>query len=100
LTDVPRVTLRYFDGCPSWQVARERLRDLGVEPELERVGSAEEADRLRFVGSPTILVEGLDPFAPSQAAEYGLSCRVFDTPEGLAGGPTLEQLRRALDIAG
>lgn len=30
---------------------------------------------------------------------HGLTCRVFETPEGLAGSPTPEQLRDALHSA-
>jgi hypothetical protein len=94
------VTLRYLDGCPGWTVAHARLRELGVEPELERVESPEDAVRLRFLGSPTILVDGRDPFAGSaEDARYGLTCRLFETPEGLAGSPTVKQLGRALEAA-
>jgi hypothetical protein len=96
------VRIRYFDDCPSWRTAEERVRavlaDLGrsdVRPLLERVATPEDADRLRFVGSPTILVNGRDPFA-GPGREYGLSCRVYETPEGFAGAPTTEQIREAL----
>ncbi len=98
------VTLRYFDGCPNWQTAYERLRrvmreeGLSVEPVLERVETAEDAERLRFVGSPTILLDGRDPFAAA-GERFGLSCRVYPTPDGLAGSPTVEQLRRAIRSA-
>jgi len=54
------VTLRYFEGCPHRQTAHDRLlaalraEGMGdVEPILERVETAEEAERLRFIGSPT-----------------------------------------------
>ncbi len=87
------VHLRYFDGCPNWRTTYDRLRDLGVDPVIERIESPEEAERLRFVGSPTILVDGRDPF-PASDASFGLTCRVFETPDGLAGSPTTEQLRR------
>ena len=95
------VTLRYFDGCPNWQGALDRLRQairdegLVVEPVLERVDTQEDAERLRFIGSPTILIDGRDPFG-APGASFGLSCRIFQTPEGLAGLPTKEQLREAL----
>jgi hypothetical protein len=56
------VTLRYFQGCPHWRTAHDRLREAlraegmaDVEPVLERVETAEDAERLRFLGSPTIL---------------------------------------------
>jgi len=67
----------------------------GVEPILERVETAEDAERLRFIGSPTILLDGRDPFARAEAT-FGLTCRVYETPYGLAGSPTPEQVRAAL----
>jgi hypothetical protein len=97
-----RVTLRYFDGCPHWRTLYDRLRQVlreegltDVEPLLEQVGTLEDAERLRFVGSPTILMEGRDPFGGAKES-FGLSCRVYRTPDGLAGSPTLDQLRVAL----
>ena len=100
------VRLRYFEGCPHWQIVYDRLREAlraegmaSLEPIFERVESAEDAERLRFIGSPTILVDGRDPFAAGTEASFGLTCRVYQTPEGLAGSPTLEQLRTALRAA-
>ncbi len=43
----------------------------------------------------TVLVDGVDPFADA-SAPVGLSCRVFRTPDGLRGAPTVEQLVRVL----
>jgi hypothetical protein len=84
------------------QTMHDRLRDAlraegmaDVEPILERVETAEDAERLRFVGSPTILVNGRDPFARGEGT-FGLTCRVYETPVGLAGSPTPEQVRAAL----
>lgn len=96
------IRLLYFDGCPHWRTVHDRLRGAlraegmaDVEPILERVETAEDAERLRFIGSPTILVDGRDPFAKA-AATFGLTCRVYETPGGLAGSPTPEQVRAAL----
>lgn len=93
-----RVTLRYFDDCPSWRTADQRLRAAlertghsGVRIEYERVETADAAERLEFVGSPTILVDGIDPFTVA-GAPVGLACRVYPTPEGLRGSPTVDQL--------
>jgi len=101
-----RVKLQYLDGCPYWRTAHDRLRQVlrdegltDVKPVLERVETTEDAERLRFVGSPTILIEGRDPFGGTEES-FGLSCRVYQTPEGLAGSPTTEQLREALHSFG
>lgn len=93
-----RVELLYFDGCPNWTVAEERLHEAlrsvdrdDVRVTRVRVGSAEEAEDLGFVGSPTIRVDGVDPFA-SGGEQVGLACRVYTTPGGLGGSPSTEQL--------
>lgn len=90
------VTLLYFDGCPSWQLADERLRTLAAEYGFEityrKVDTPEIAEELAFRGSPTILVDGQDVFA-DENEPVGLSCRIYQTPDGPAGSPTLAQLQ-------
>ena len=93
------VTLLYFDDCPSWQTADQHLRALAEEMDftIERVEvtSPEEAEQLRFRGSPSIHIDGDDLFA-DRDAPVGLSCRIYHTPQGSAGSPTADQLRSAL----
>ena len=95
------VTLRYFDGCPNWKVARERIEAaLGQVGEtrsvrLERVETPQQADELDFRGSPTILIDGRDAFGA--AGPTGLSCRVYKTEAGLEGSPSVEQLAVVLE---
>ena len=63
-----RVEVLYFDGCPTYVAATrdvsEVLSELGMEAEVEMVAvnSDEDAERLRFPGSPTIRVDGRDLF--------------------------------------
>ncbi len=94
------ITLLYFEGCPNWKVADQRLATIAAErPDItvthRLVESIEEAERLGFHGSPSILVDGEDAFADAATA-VGLSCRVYRTPEGPAGAPTVEQLQAVL----
>lgn len=94
------ITLLYFDDCPHWKVTDERLEALAADrPDItvtrRLVTDAAEADRIGFLGSPSILVDGLDPFA-EPGSQVGLSCRRYPTPDGYDGAPTLEQLREAL----
>lgn len=93
------VTVLYFEGCPNWRTADTRLRalanELGFTVDRRVVDTPEEAQRVGFRGSPTILVEGRDPFA-SGDEPVGLSCRVYDTPDGPAGAPTVAQFRDVL----
>jgi len=94
--------LVYFDGCPNWQVADERLRAALVAVgrpddavELVLVSTPEEAEATQFRGSPTVLVDGRDPFSDPDAP-VGLACRLYRTEQGLAGSPTVEQLVEVL----
>ena len=97
-----QIEVLYFDGCPSYRMAEKTLREVfaeeGMEAELDMVAvnNDEEAQRLRFPGSPTIRVDGQDLFPVPQRASYALGCRTYATPEGLKGSPTAEMLREAL----
>lgn len=97
------VELLYFDGCPSWATADQRLRevarDRGLEVHRRQVTTQDEAERVNFRGSPTILLDGRDHFATGDEP-YGLSCRIYQTPEGPAGSPTVAQLHQALGSTG
>lgn len=68
---------------------------LDVSPVHVSVTTPEEAERLRFRGSPTVPVNGVDPFADAEAP-VGLSCRVFQTPDGPRGAPTSRPTPRSL----
>lgn len=99
---VVRVELFYFDGCPHWTVADERLSEVltqlgraDVAVERRKVETAEDAQRVGFTGSPTIRIDGQDPFS-SGTEQVGLACRVYQTPTGLAGSPTVDQLTEVL----
>lgn len=54
--------------------------------------------RRGFTGSPTILLNGRDPFA-EPGNQPGLACRVYVTPTGPAGTPPLAELRAELGRA-
>ena len=97
-----QVELLYFDGCPNWQVADQRLHEAlaltgrdDVAVQRQRVETPEQADDLEFIGSPSIRVNGRDPFAIG-GEQVGLACRTYPTPTGLRGSPEVEQLVEAL----
>lgn len=100
-----KIEFLYFDDCPSYQTAEKLLREVLAEEnqsaEIEKIRIETKADALRwsFVGSPTIRLNGIDPFMEDEI-DYGLECRVFYTSDGLRGWPTKEMLRTALrDLA-
>ena len=95
------IELLYVPDCPYRSLARDHL-DLALSstrlPAVVRereVRSSEEAAWLGMRGSPTILIDGEDPFAgPPERA--GLSCRLYRGEAGLSGAPTVSQLVDAL----
>ena len=102
-----KVEVLYFDGCPNHEVLLPHLRELlsaagaGAEVELVRVEDADVAERERFLGSPTVRIDGEDvePGA-DRRSDFGLKCRLFATPDGLQGMPAddwvLAAIARAL----
>jgi hypothetical protein len=95
------ITLQYFEGCPNWKVADQHIDELVREfPQItvsrQLVDTVEEAERVGFRGSPSILFDGVDPFAQADAP-VGLACRRYITPDGFAGAPTVDQLREELN---
>jgi len=95
-----KLELLYFDDCPNWTAASERLMAVatsrGLVVERRIVATVEEAEVEGFRGSPTVLVDGRDPFASGDES-FGLACRVYQTPDGPAGFPTIEQLEAVID---
>lgn len=63
------------------------------------VATHEEAAALGFRGSPTIPLDGVDPWADPDAP-IGFACRIYPHRDGSDGAPTVDELRDALASAG
>ncbi|MCD4850740.1 MULTISPECIES: hypothetical protein [Micrococcaceae] len=101
-----RIELLHIDECPNTAETQERLeaalRILGRSDllvHMRQLSSASETTDTEFAGSPTITVDGNDIF-PTGAVANDLACRVYATPNGLAGLPTLNQVTEALKTHG
>jgi hypothetical protein len=89
------IEIFYFDGCPNHERLLARLPSLlrrhQITAEIvpHEIPDADSAQRERFLGSPSIRVAGRDvePGADDRR-DYGLKCRIYHTPTGLAGLPT------------
>ena len=101
-----RLELLHIDECPNSAKAYERLEaaltalgrtDIAVHKRL--LESAADIKDTGFAGSPTITVNGADIF-PTAASTSDLACRIYMTPNGYAGLPTLDQLTEALRNSG
>jgi hypothetical protein len=99
----PQVEILYFDGCPNHERARAVVEqvaaELRLQPEIElvEVGDAETAARLRFLGSPSVRVDGRDiePGA-DERDDFVLACRVYRSERGVGGEPDETWIRDAL----
>jgi hypothetical protein len=97
-----RVSFLYYEECPSYDLALERLREVmdeegtPAEVKVVKVESEEQARELRFVGSPTIRVDGQDIDPPSDS-HYALTCRAYRLEDDrISPLPSKGMIRRAL----
>jgi hypothetical protein len=98
-----KIEVLYFHGCPNHaaaaEVVREALNSLGREDQIYEieVGSQAEAESIRFVGSPSIRINGQDiePWART-TTDFGLSCRTYINASHRGGVPPRELIRSAI----
>jgi hypothetical protein len=97
------IELLFWQGCPSHPETKalleQVLAELGRKDEIVmiEVESDEEAERLRFPGSPTIRVDGRDVDAEGANGRPSLNCRIYHLPDGRVSPiPSREQLEAAL----
>lgn len=102
--DTPQIEFFFWEDCPShpeaWTRLQQVMTEVGVEAPVERIEVLTDADaeRLRFPGSPTIRVDGVD-IDPAGAAQMGtaLTCRVYRLEDGrFSPVPSKEMIHRAL----
>ncbi|MGW2768829.1 alkylmercury lyase family protein [Streptomyces sp. NPDC001275] len=96
-----RITVLIVPDCPNAAVIEERialaLDGRSVDVEVVEVADQEQAARLGMTGSPTVLINGVDPFAvPDTPAS--LSCRLYRGTDGrIDGAPSVTDLQDALN---
>ena len=96
-----KIHLLHFDDCPSW---RNGLENLETALQLEgfddsvvlvKVENNDDAARLKFLGSPSFQIDNQDLW-PEVRETYSLSCRVYLTPDGIRGYPSVEMFCQKL----
>ncbi|MBT8161949.1 MULTISPECIES: thioredoxin family protein [Arthrobacter] len=97
-----RIELLYINECPNSDEAARRLNEALIalghqrgEFDLRLIDTPADTVGTVFAGSPTITLDGADIF-PGGAATSDLACRIYQTPGGLAGLPTVDQIKQAL----
>ena len=94
-----KIEVLYVPNCPNHALALERLREI-LSPESFQsyvnevlVNDVDAAQSLKFPGSPTIRINGHDVEPQSQAASFGLMCRLYSNGSGV---PSQQSLRAAI----
>jgi hypothetical protein len=101
----PRIELLWWRGCPSWSRALTELREAvaaaGLDAEaieVTEIHGTEDAERARFVGSPTIRIDGVDALPPGDDEPVGLTCRVYRLRDGrYSPTPDPDDLKEAIE---
>jgi hypothetical protein len=96
-----QLTILAVPGCPNAPVMEDRLAAVlgdraDVPVSTEVISDEDQAARRGMHGSPTLLIDGADPFAePGQSPS--MSCRLYRDESGsLAGAPSVAQLRQVI----
>jgi hypothetical protein len=97
-----KIEVLYFEGCPNYLPAVDRLktvlRQAGLATEVSEIQVTDESDAkaLKFFGSPTIRINGFDiDIDARNVKDTAFACRRY--PGGL---PSEEMIRMALREAG
>ena len=97
-----KIHFLYYEDCPSHDEALSRLKKcveaegISADIEIVKVETTDEAEKLRFVGSPTIIIDGLD-IDPPVNPHYALTCRAYRLEDGrISPLPSEAMIRRAL----
>ena len=95
------IEVLYVPGCPNHAAAVRRLRTIlesdGLDTHISEIAVTDElaAQALRFPGSPTVRINGIDA-EPSETQSTGLACRLYANGSGV---PSQDSLQRAISTA-
>lgn len=98
-----RVEILTVQGCPHAEATRDLVHEAVRREKVEaaisciEVNSAEAAQQVRFLGSPSVRIDGEDvEHRANERSAYGLMCRTYRDASGVAGIPSIELLRTAI----
>lgn len=101
-----KIEVLYSPECPNYvqtlALVHDVLAETGIpaQVELVRVETEDEARRLRFIGSPTVRVDGVDvePYVTFAARDFGLRCRWYAEDGQVLGWPGRRMLQDTIEV--
>jgi hypothetical protein len=99
--DPMKLDVLHVPDCPNLPTMLERLAAVTDLPITTRpIASDTDAARFGMAGSPTLLIDGVDPFTAAGDRDCGVSCRLYrDQDDRIVPAPSIEQLREAIAAA-
>jgi DNA-binding transcriptional MerR regulator len=96
-----KLEVLHVPDCPNLPPMLERLAEVTDLPVTTRViDSDADAATFRMAGSPTLLIDGADPFTAPGQCDCGMSCRLYRDEDGrIVPAPSVQQLRDAVTAA-
>ena len=98
-----KIELLVFDGCPNSEPAerlvRETVAELGVDASIEIVKVVDNDDAIakRFLGSPSIRVNGNDvEMVEDELTQYTMRCRIYRDGDSQSGLPPIALVKKRL----
>jgi hypothetical protein len=100
------IELLYFELCPHYETALKNLQEVLREKKLDvpvkvvKIRDDREAIENRFIGSPTIRINGRDiePGAPEKE-DFSMRCRLYLEGGEVMEFPSKNMIRRAIEDA-
>ena len=97
MKDKIKIEIQYFNGCPNSSEMIRKVKEaiLGFEDIVEYnellVETNELANRIKFRGSSTLLINGEDIEGREEPESASLNCRVYES-----GLPKTEEIRKKM----
>jgi hypothetical protein len=100
--DPMRLEVLHVADCPNVSTLLQRLSEVTELPvSTHEIETEAEAVQFGMGGSPTLLINGLDPFPTPGQRTGAISCRLYrDQDNRIVPVPPVEQLRDAIAAAG
>ena len=101
MSDKIKIEIQYFNGCPNSAEMIRRVKEVikDIEEKIEYsevlVESNELAEKLKFRGSPTVLINGEDIEGREEPESAALNCRVYEK-----GLPSVNEISKVILASG